>query len=163
MTDWSDEVKARDSFLSKIKVDASGCWIWGGCIGKRDGYARFTRPGLSRLAHRAGYQIFRGGIPAGMVLDHVCRVRSCVNPDHLRVVTNRENVLAEGSLSLPKKNTEKPCCPRCGSSYSIRSNKERVCWPCFYDQKKKYMARRPDLRIRRRVYDAKYRASRRSA
>ena len=78
------------------------CWLWTGKIGS-DGYGRFsiTQAGNQRLdtvAHRFGYQIHRGSIPEGLVLDHLCRVRHCVNPWHLEIVTIRENVLRGHTL-----------------------------------------------------------------
>lgn len=78
------------------------CWLW---IGKTasDGYGRFsiTQAGNQRLetvAHRFGYQIHRGPIPEGLVLDHLCRVRNCVNPWHLEPVTIGENVMRGETL-----------------------------------------------------------------
>lgn len=153
--DWP-QIKARELFFSKVQQDASGCWLWTGCVGKRDGYGRFTRSGLSRLAHRAGYQLLRGEIPDGMVLDHLCRVRHCVNPDHLRVVTNRENLLAEGSQSSPKRNVEKQRCPQCGSDYE-RRKEDRFCRPCMNRWRREYRRLHPEAVIKNRVYAARYR------
>lgn len=64
------------------------CWIWRGHINRRTGYGSRGK----RLAHRLLYEAAKGPIPAGMDVDHLCRVRSCVNPDHLEPVTRGENI-----------------------------------------------------------------------
>jgi len=73
----------------------SGCWLWLGTV-SGGGYGQFQESPLTKkkkLAHRASYECFVGPIPAGMQLDHLCRVRCCVNPAHLEPVTNQENGL----------------------------------------------------------------------
>jgi hypothetical protein len=52
---------------------------------------KWDRGRSSTMAHRASYQAFRGEIPDGLVIDHKCKVRCCVNPDHLEPVTYKEN------------------------------------------------------------------------
>lgn len=89
-----------ENFLTKIEmVTESGCWIWTGHI-DRGGYARLNTWDYERRvkgpllsAHRFSYETFVGPIPEGMGLDHLCRVRCCVNPRHLEPVTHRENVM----------------------------------------------------------------------
>lgn len=73
------------------KVDASGdCWIW--MADRVNGYGRFHVDGTTRVvAHRWSYEALVGEVPAGLQLDHLCRNRSCVNPDHLEPVTDVEN------------------------------------------------------------------------
>ena len=69
------------------KIDASGvCWQW---TGARDpnGYGLFRgNVRITRRAHRFGYELLVGPIPDGLTLDHLCRNRGCVDPDHLEVV-----------------------------------------------------------------------------
>lgn len=65
------------------KTALGGCWLWVSSIDQQ-GY------GMSR-AHRVAYTVLRGPIPAGLVLDHLCRVRNCINPDHLEPVTIATN------------------------------------------------------------------------
>lgn len=72
----------------------SGCWLWRGNWNE-NGYGQMTvRSGgrqRSRRAHRASYEAFKGPIPPGLVIDHLCRTPCCVNPQHLEAVTYREN------------------------------------------------------------------------
>lgn len=75
----------------------SGCWLWLNALDK-GGYGVFTiRRGVGNkaniAAHRFSYETYAGPIPEGRVVDHLCRVRSCVNPSHMELVTQRENVL----------------------------------------------------------------------
>ena len=75
------------------KVDASGpCWLWTGA-GTQNGYGNIRVKGKTHLAHRVVWEELVGPIPDGRVIDHLCKVRSCVNPDHMEIVTQRENVL----------------------------------------------------------------------
>lgn len=75
------------------KVDAEGdCWEWVAGTDS-DGYGRFWVNGHGRKAHRVAYEMLVEPIPDGLTVDHLCRVRRCVNPDHMEVVTGRENTL----------------------------------------------------------------------
>ncbi len=68
------------------------CWIWQMTITKY-GYGVFYYDNKKWRAHRYFYTVFKGPIPDGLVIDHLCRVRECVNPNHLEAVTTRENTL----------------------------------------------------------------------
>jgi len=74
----------------------TGCWLWGGAI-ITSGYGHIGVPKSefpcgTKRAHRVSYEIHKGKIPENTVLDHLCRVRHCVNPDHLEAVPHRENI-----------------------------------------------------------------------
>lgn len=69
----------------------SGCWLWTGGL-RMDGYARFWDGRQIVRGHRWAFERLVGPVPAGLVLDHKCRIRSCVNPAHLEAVTQRENL-----------------------------------------------------------------------
>lgn len=69
----------------------SGCWLWVGTVSKQ-GYGSFSLAGKRFAAHRYSWEASRGPIPAGLQIDHLCRVRCCVNPQHLEPVTGKENV-----------------------------------------------------------------------
>lgn len=91
--------KLPSRFWSKILLnEKTGCWEWTATCSE-SGYARFRWNGKSVKAHRVSYEILVGSIPTDMVLDHLCRVRHCVNPKHLEVVTRRENTLRGNSRS----------------------------------------------------------------
>lgn len=84
----------RDRLMAKVEVNkVTGCWIWCGGIDSRGyGSVQIEVAGVLEVrAHRAAYRAFVGSIPDGFQIDHLCRVTSCVNPDHLEAVTPREN------------------------------------------------------------------------
>lgn len=84
-------------FQTKYRIDEeTGCWLWTGALNNK-GYgtigetiADYTTK--HHYAHRLSYTMHKGPIPDGLVVDHMCNVRNCVNPDHLQVLTNRENI-----------------------------------------------------------------------
>jgi hypothetical protein len=74
------------------KTDRSGeCWLWLGRVNS-SGYAQLTVDKRPRSAHRVSYETFVGPIPEGLEIDHLCRVRRCVRPQHLEAVTHRVNI-----------------------------------------------------------------------
>ncbi len=73
------------------------CWVWVARL-NRNGYGRLHHGGCERMAHRLSYEVHVGPIPDGLLLDHLCRVRCCVNPAHLEPVTHRENTLRGKAL-----------------------------------------------------------------
>lgn len=81
-----------ERFWSLVVPTTAGCWLWTGF--KAAGYGRFSFKGTNSAAaaHRLSYEALIGEIPAGLDLDHLCRVPSCVNPLHLEPVTRRENI-----------------------------------------------------------------------
>ncbi|MEV0115551.1 HNH endonuclease signature motif containing protein [Streptomyces sp. NPDC050844] len=81
-----------DRFLAKVAAGNGGCWHWTGHI-KPNGYGQVTVGGRKFNAHRFAYEALRGPIPDGLVIDHLCRNRRCVNPDHLEPVTHQTNAL----------------------------------------------------------------------
>jgi hypothetical protein len=74
-----------------VRVPESGCWMWAAAL-DRYGYGHVKLSGRLRASHRVSYEHHIGEIPAGMQIDHLCRVRCCVNPAHLEAVTHQENV-----------------------------------------------------------------------
>jgi hypothetical protein len=83
----------EERLRSKFEADPdTGCWLWQASK-YRDGYGRVWADGRGRLAHRVSYELFVGQIPEGLDIDHLCRVRHCVNPEHMEPVTRQVNGL----------------------------------------------------------------------
>jgi hypothetical protein len=80
---------ALDRLMEKVEIVPSGCWEWRAYI-KPNGYGDFRYEG-GRWAHRASYELHVGPIPDGLTLDHLCRNKSCVNPEHLEPIPGPEN------------------------------------------------------------------------
>lgn len=105
-----DRLPAR--FWARVRYsEEPGCWIWrgAGTNGKRVwGYGTYFHEGRYRKAHRIAYLELRGFVNEKMDLDHLCRIRACVNPWHLEPVTRRENILR--GRGLPSINAKKIQC-----------------------------------------------------
>jgi hypothetical protein len=85
-------VEERALFLTKIRKYQDH-WLWTGARNHANYGTGAKAHGETMPAHRASWELFRGPIPSGLVIDHLCRKHRCVNPDHLEPVTTRENVL----------------------------------------------------------------------
>lgn len=86
-------------FLRKLTPQEGGCWLWPTV--SSHGYGRIaTGKGRREYAHRWMYEHLVGPIPEDLTIDHLCRVRACVNPDHLEAVPHRVNILRGCSPSL---------------------------------------------------------------
>lgn len=79
-----------EAFMAKVVKDEGGCWLWQGPV-QNSGYGQHRFLGGWRLAHRFSYRAFVGEIPRGLTIDHLCFVRTCVNPEHLDPCTQAEN------------------------------------------------------------------------
>lgn len=105
------------------------CWLWARYI-RPDGYGEWGH----KLAHRRLYEILVGVIPEGLQIDHLCRVRHCVNPSHLEVVTLQVNVSrGEAGLRTGQLQRRKTHCPK-GHPYSQENTYlyrgKRACKEC---------------------------------
>lgn len=98
--------RRRDLTLADYKVVDTGycspCWLWRGAP-ISTGYGVIVIDGARKLAHRASLEAEIGPIAHGLTVDHLCRVRLCINPQHLEVVTHAENCRrgARAKLSWP--------------------------------------------------------------
>ena len=100
-------ITAEERFWRKVRKDPNGCWEWQGAKGQ--GYGNFYLHGKFPRAHRYAYELLVGPIPDGLTLDHLCRNRACVNPDHLEPVTQKVNTLRGEGLAA--QNARKTHCP----------------------------------------------------
>jgi DNA-directed RNA polymerase specialized sigma subunit len=83
------------------KVSSTGCWERNSCV-ESNGYSRIFINGKKISAHRYFYEKYVGKIPNGMVIDHLCRNRKCINPKHLEAVSQSINVMRglQGKLNV---------------------------------------------------------------
>lgn len=144
----SEDVFRR--FASKTKFDPeTKCWEWTGHKTK-EGYGLFDRfdkheeKWWAQSAHRFSYEIYRGDIPEGLQLDHLCKNTGCVNPSHLEPVTAYENT--HRSDSLTAKYALRDRCKH-GHVYEEGSHKVhprfgRVCLVCHRKRCREYMERK---------------------
>lgn len=132
------------------KVDRSGgadsCWVWLASIWN-SGYGQFFPGGGKNVsAHRYSYELAFGPIPDGLVLDHLCGNKRCVNPFHLEAVTHRENTLRFDGVA--SKHAEKTHCPK-GHPYSGDNLYEwrgsRFCRECRRERMKMWKLKKPNL------------------
>lgn len=118
---------------TRVTVDANGCWLWNLSL-NHHGYAQGKPPGGKyRSIHRFAYETAHGPIPEGLQLDHLCRVRHCVNPDHLEPVTSHENS-HRSSITIASRNAAKTHCKQ-GHEFTdvntyIAASGSRVCRTC---------------------------------
>lgn len=136
----------RERLLSKAVINfETGCWEWNGQLNS-DGYARFgVTAQKNTYAHRLAYELIEGPIPAGLTLDHLCRVRHCINPAHLEPVTSRENSL-RSPFTMASRHAATTHCPS-GHEYTPENTMTvkhrngrvtRVCRTC----RRAYVARK---------------------
>lgn len=130
--------EAMDAAMVRYVVDASECWLWQGVV-TNAGYGHVWAKGRRILAHRVFYERHVGAIPLGMELDHLCRVRRCVNPAHLEPVTTRENIL-RGSAPTAA-NARKTHCkrghPLSGDNLYLNRGR-RICVTCMRDRDRRW-------------------------
>jgi hypothetical protein len=83
------EVRAK--LMARVEVDSNLCYLWTGARTK-GGYANLRHDGGYAYGHRLSYEVCIGPIPEGLDIDHLCRVRHCINSEHLEAVTHAVNL-----------------------------------------------------------------------
>ena len=128
--------------MSHVTI-TNDCWLWTGSINE-NGYGLFKVSGKTMKSHRVAYETYNRPIETGNVIDHLCKVRNCVKPDHLEQVSQAEN-LYRGNTIASVNRLKKYCIN--GHEFTedntiIRKNNTRNCRKCINLLKKKYRARR---------------------
>jgi len=117
------------------------CWLWTGRLYPA-GYGAYS-VGKEERAHRISYMLVKGQISEGLELDHLCRVRNCVNPEHLEAVTHKENMRRGEAVSA--KNSRKTHCdtghPLSGENLQINIRGHRICRICRDRRQNKWRAK----------------------
>lgn len=121
----------------------TGCWLWSGCLDD-SGYGRWSQGGeTNTVVHRWSYEHHVGPIPDGLEADHLCRVRSCVNPSHLEPVTKYENMVRGESFAA--RHARKTHCPKghpySGENLKVNAAGSRVCRECRNEINRRYRER----------------------
>lgn len=122
-------------FWNKVEINSeTGCWEWIGAISTQTKYSAFhVGNGKRNTGHRYIMEFIHGRIDSKLHIDHLCRVRKCVNPEHLEIVTSRENNMR--GYSLASLNAKKTHCPQ-GHKYDvIKGSGGRSCRQCQRDQR----------------------------
>ena len=172
-TDYQSLVQGRSITSAEErfwkKVDRSGgadaCWPWRGGYAS-NGYGSFTPvKGLPPVrTHRFAYEMAKGPIPAGLVIDHLCRNKACVNPEHLEAVPQGENIRrGSGPRITRARHATKTHCIR-GHAFTpdntyIKPNGSRACKACKAASSRRRAAT-PEGRARNAAATARYRARR---
>ena len=133
-----------ERFRGKYQVNPdTGCWEW---TGSRNGggYGQIWLHGKPEGAHRVSYELHVGPIPSPFHLDHRCRVRHCVNPEHLEPVTCQENLM-RSEITQARRHASRTHCPQ-GHEYSetntyVTPAGSRQCRACARDRLRARRAR----------------------
>lgn len=158
---WKKPLTKEQILLKASPEPNTGCWLWTESDNGR-GYGRVCRGNKMQQAHRVFYELFKGPIPEDAELDHLCRVKCCVNPDHLDPVDHRTNVKrGDAGAATTARQRAKTHCPR-GHAYEGRNVMisklgRRKCRTCSQERDR---ARHPIKHQRRKEKAAALRAHR---
>lgn len=113
-----------ERFWSKVdKTD--DCWLWTAATGN-NGYGSFSVDGVVLRVHRFAYEFLVGPIPSGMMIDHVCHVKTCVNPAHLRPVTRKQNMENQAGAHRNSSTGERGVFPSRSGRYCVAIQSDKV-------------------------------------
>lgn len=127
-----------DRLMFRTALLPNGCWEWRGAKNPKGyGNIRIDKSSPAKSAHRVSYTELVGPIPPGLEIDHLCRNRACVNPDHLEVVDHTTNV----------RRSERPKVTHCkwGHEYTVTTSR-RYCRECAREATRRYRAKGGDQR-----------------
>lgn len=124
-------MRTAEKFWAYVEK-TNNCWLWRGSLNNQ-GYGNVRWFNKTLKAHRVAYELTYSSIPEGLDLDHLCRTRNCVNPEHLEPVTRQENILrGEGVAAEYLKRTH---CKK-GHEYAVtgfwvwKNSRARICKIC---------------------------------
>lgn len=153
----------EERFWGKVSKTNS-CWLWTGALNPQTGYGTIFISWLgnnrqkTQTTHRLVWELMRGPIPDGLTIDHLCRVRSCCNPDHLEPVT-----LAENTRRSPKVGRGRTIKTHCRQGHlfdeenTVRTTKgTRRCRACRDAYMREYLVRNPKDPEKSRAYMREY-------
>lgn len=115
--------KALDKIKANSIKDDSGCWIWQ--KSKNRGYGTTSFEGKVYSAHRLAYLSYYGSIDKDLVIDHICRNPSCVNPEHLELVTQKENIARAKKRLGPRPEMVKKFCKN-GHEFTSENTRMKI-------------------------------------
>lgn len=123
-------------FERRIQPGPGGCWLWQGRL-NHYGYGTFKPTvEVTTYAHRWSYEYHVAAVPEGLELDHLCRVRNCVNPEHLEPVTHAEN---QRRMRRPTCFHGHPMTPE--NTYIRRDGRGRQCRTCKRNRQREFVQR----------------------
>lgn len=143
---WAPQT-LEDRIRNGVEVTESGCWEWRRSI-LAAGYGCIRVDGKTRTTHSVAYEVFKGRVPEGLEIDHLCRNRACCNPDHMEAVTHSVNVRRGNGPKIKRAITH---CPN-GHEYTednlYRFSGRRACKTCA---KRRSAERKARLRAEKRA------------
>lgn len=149
----AQEETVLNRFRDKVSPEPnSGCWLWTASVTPY-GHGRFNWKPAGSYAHRAAHLLFKGRIPNGKEIDHLCRVPSCVNPDHLEAVTHKVNIHRSPIHSASKTHCKRGH-PFSGSNLGKNpTTGARVCINCRRASQRRYYHRTYHPEENKRISD----------
>lgn len=138
--------RKREPLITRLErhrdIAETGCWLWTGRI-STNGYGQVQIDRQPRNVHRVAYELLVGPIKDGLVIDHLCRVRHCFNPEHLEAVTQKTNINRGNTGMHELLKTHCPFGhPYVGENLFFGPNGSRRCRECSRINQRRYRANR---------------------